>query len=249
MRKQSAISDRSATFGENQRRRFKITSRTKSSALTIGIIGLMASLLRWTAAPVAVRVKMPHHAVTRAQPAEPFTAPVDLGLRMLNHDEMRVIAACARRIEAMMSVSEDALTKVMLQGLRDPDGRLGIIIACSQPFVTPTNTPGMDERKQWVMLAVFAVVKHAAGSPVKVDYIGLTDSQGVSGGRWFYELDMRKARLMQQRLLTRAITMEQGYDSVVAAWHRVTPAERSESPSHIKSEAGFHPIPDALRTF
>ena len=47
----------------------------------------------------------------------------------------------------------------------------------------------------------------------------------ASGDRWFYMLDMSDARRVQGQIFSRAITLEQGYDKIITAWHRVTPAD------------------------
>lgn len=47
----------------------------------------------------------------------------------------------------------------------------------------------------------------------------------MSSDRWFYRLDMSTARLVQHQLFISAITMQQAYDKIIAAWHRVTPTD------------------------
>lgn len=153
--------------------------------------------------------------------AVPPREPPPPGIRMLGYDQMRAVTGITQRIEGMMALAPNVSTRVWAQGLRDPDGRVGLFIACSRPFITPTKTPGMDARKAWVLLAVFAITKHTEGSPVSLDYIGFTDQSGLGGEHWFYRLEMSAARQVQHELFARAITMEQAYDKVIAAWRRV----------------------------
>ena len=136
--------------------------------------------------------------------------------KALDGDQIRVFAEMARKIEATMAL------KASPPQMRDPDGRLGIFIDCSQPFLAPPATRGMDMRKTWVLLAIFATVTSTESHPVIVDYIGFTDPEGANGKRWFYELDMSAARQIQKEIFSGAITMEQGYEKVIAAWRRVT---------------------------
>lgn len=138
----------------------------------------------------------------------PATQSPAHGLRMLGFEEMSALTKIAQRIEGMMTLAHDVHTRVWAQGVRDPDGRIGLFIAFSQPFIAPTKSPEMDDRKAWVLLAVFAITKHTEGSPVSPDYIGFTDRTGLNGDRWFYKLEMSTARQVQRQLFARTITMD-----------------------------------------
>lgn len=176
---------------------------------TISIICALVTLTMITSIPTVAGV-----------PSKELAPP---SIRMLDYNQMRAITEITQRIESMMALAQNVSTRVWVQGLRDPDGRVGLFIACSRPFITPSNTTGMDARKAWVLLAVFAITKHTEGSPVSLDYIGFTDQSGLIGEHWFYRLEMSTARQVQHQLFAHAITMEQAYDKVIAAWHRVGP--------------------------
>lgn len=83
----------------------------------------------------------------------------------------------------------------------------------------------MDDRKAWVLFAVFAITKHIEGSPVGFDYIGFTDQTGLNGDRWFYRLEMSTARQVRRQLFARTITMDQAYGMITTAWRRVGPED------------------------
>ena len=175
-----------------------------------GVFALSGALLSFAALP------------TSSSPEKGSSS--DISRRMLGADEMIVVSTIAGRMAGMMSVIGDNHTRVLPQGVRDPDGRLGIIVVSSEPLVPPADAPWKVASKKWVMLAVMAAVKYTAGSPVPIDYIGFTDTQGMGGssGRWFYELNLSTARLVQRQLLSHTITTEQAFEKVTASWRRVT---------------------------
>ncbi|MEQ1752201.1 MAG: hypothetical protein ABL974_22460, partial [Prosthecobacter sp.] len=111
---------------------------------------------------------------------------------------------------------------VWSDAVSDPIGDIGIFIACSRPLQPTVNNPGLDRRKSWVLLGLLAVVKYTEDSPVDIKYIAYTDPEGLNDDRWFYKLDMSAANLVRREILTGRISMEKGYDKIVAAWHRVT---------------------------
>ncbi len=173
--------------------------------------------LSWSAACALACIGTSGAAEPPAPPNKVPALTVELP-KILQEDEQRVLGEIARKIEGTLS------GKASSEKTRDPDGRLGIYIDCPNPFLTPPGTPGMDVRKTWVLLAIFAAVTSTEGSPVVVDYIGLTDPEGANGKRWFYELDMKAAAGVQKEVFSGALTMEQGYEKIIASWRRVTRA-------------------------
>jgi hypothetical protein len=211
---------------------------TRSIACMIGGFTLMASLLVWNPELFGLVVRPPPASAEVRSKVRPASNPAGWssavrynpaalpypGNSMLGYDEMLEVVRLARKMESMILAAEAPLAGICPQGLRDPDGRLGIFIVCSRPLVTPTKSPGMDDGKAWVVLSVFAAVKYCGDCPVKVDYIGLTDPRGMSGEGWYYDLNMNAARRVQRSMCSGGLTLEQGYDQIVAAWRRVTPA-------------------------
>ena len=190
----------------------------------IGGMTLTALVLTCDASPAGLPTNLPPHFAAPRPSSKPARDPSNTGSRMLNVDEMSVITDIARKMTTMLSVVEGVHTRVLPQGMRDPDGRLGIFVVCPQPFIAPAGKPGMNAQKSWVMLAVFAAVKYTADSPVAVDYVGLADARGMTEDRWYYKLNMSAARQVQRQLFAGTISLEQGYDKIAAAWRRVTPA-------------------------
>ena len=112
--------------------------------------------------------------------------------------------------------------KVTAPAARDPDGRLGVFIDNAQPFLTPPQSPGMDIRKMWVLLATFSALATAEGSPALIDYIGFTDMEGAHGKRWLFQLDLADARRIQNAVFAGDLTTDQGYEQITTAWRKVT---------------------------
>ena len=86
----------------------------------------------------------------------------------------------------------------------------------------------MNDAKAWVLLAVLASAKYSGDCPVKVDYIGLADPRGMNGELWYYEVDMNAARRIHRDIYSGGLAVELGYDRIIGAWHRVTPAQCEE---------------------
>lgn len=182
-----------------------------------------AALLLGTASHLHSNPQQKPNTPLPAVPSRPSADFGNTGTRMLPVDELRVVTEIGRRMESVMALSKDAQTKVWASGTRDADGRLGIYVICSKPFLTPTQSPGVDARKAWLMLAVFAGVKYTGESPVTIDYIGFADPSGMGGEHWFFRLDMSTARQVQHELFANTIDLETGYERIIAAWQRVTP--------------------------
>lgn len=189
----------------------------------LGAGALTASVLIYADRPTIQPTANSHCADLPAQVSEPpdgWTQKV----RGVSDEELRQLTKIVAGIKSMMAVDQAAKTGVWWDAVSDPEGRIGIFMACSQPLAVAINNPGLDMRKSWVLLAVLAAVKYTEDSPVTVSYIAFTDPQGLSGDRWFYKLDMSDAALVRSEILNGRISMEQGYDKIVAAWRRVTQA-------------------------
>lgn len=199
-----------------------MTPNAHARTLRAGVVSAVALLLG-----TASRLHpSPDQKADTPLPAVPSGPPLDVwdrGTRMLSIDELRVVTEIGRRMESLMALSKEARTKVWASGTRDADGRLGIYFICSKPLLARTDAPGLDARRAWVMLAVFAAVKYTEESPVAIDYIGFADPSGMSGERWFFRLDMSTARQVQHEFFANTIDLETGFDHIIAAWRRVTP--------------------------
>jgi hypothetical protein len=187
----------------------------------IGAGALAASALIYTGRPAFQLTQRSHYADVPAQTSSP-TSGWTKTVRGVSDDEMRQLTKIVARIKSMMTVDQGVKTGVWSDAVSDPEGHIGIFMACSQPMAVAINNPGLDMRKSWVILAVLAAVKYTEDSPVIVNYIAFTDPLGLSSERWFYKLDMSAASLVRRDILSGRLSMEQGYDKIVASWRRVT---------------------------
>lgn len=157
--------------------------------------------------------------VTGAEPVKPPQSqvpPLTDKPKVVGTEDPALFADIVRKIEATMVV------KATVPQARDPDGRIGIFIDSGRPFLTPPQTPGMDIRKTWVLLATFSALSAMEGTPVLIDYIGFTDPEGANGKRWFFQLNIKDALRIQKAVFAGDLTMEQGYEQIIAAWKKVT---------------------------
>ncbi len=192
----------------------------------IALTGIMPVWAVETSAERTVKQPRPHSAPSQARIPSKKAAS-----QMIGVDHMRAVTGIAQRMEAMMDLVKGASTVVRPEATLDREGRAGIFIICSRPFFPPPDTSGLSSQKAWVMMAVFAAVKHTNDSPFPVDYLGFTDLSAMEDDSWYFKLEMSTAILVQRQLQANTISLEQGYDQITSAWQRVAP----------KREPGFTP--------
>ena len=134
-------------------------SRAQSIACMVGGYMLMVSLLTWHPESMGLGVTppcaeassrsgiSPAHRRAEERPQGRFNSSAlpYPGNSMLAYDELLVVVGLAKRIERMILAAEAPLAEMCPQGLRDPDGRLGLYIVCAQPLVEPVRRPGMND--------------------------------------------------------------------------------------------------------
>ncbi len=133
------------------------------------------------------------------------------------------MTSVAKQAETFMQKRDGLRTELSPQGLRDPDGRLGVFVICSDTFGTARASTSDHTRRDWVLLAVFATVQARAYAPLEVDYIALTDANSVSRTIGYYGVDFRIARMVFRQFTGREVTPEGAYALLLASWRRVTP--------------------------
>ncbi len=80
----------------------------------------------------------------------------------------------------------------------------------------------MQRQKTWILLAVIATVKYSESSRNAVDYIAITDPLGLTGERWYYELELKTAAGIHSQFINEGLSLEQSCSNIMSSWHRVT---------------------------
>lgn len=158
------------------------------------------------------------------------------GSGMLAFDEYTQVSVVTRRIESMLRTAEAPLAAVCPRGLRDPDGTLGIFIVSNAPLVTPEHTPGMNDRKAWVVMSALAAVKYGSDCPTRLDYLGLTDPRGMKE-HWYYRISFQSAKRVLRELCTGRLSLESAYAALIADWKRVG----DEAEGDLAAQSLMHP--------
>ena len=91
------------------------------------------------------------------------------------------------------------------------------------------NVGDIDARQTWILVSVLSAAKESAKSPLPLDHLALTDTEGAKGQVWYYDVDMSLANQLYLLLKDRKITMDSAYREIVRSWRLVTVI--NESPS------------------
>lgn len=138
----------------------------------------------------------------------------------LNRVELHKLEEIAGSIESMMMVARSVSTRSWPHGVRDAKGRLGIFIGSSHPLFDELDAHGAHSREAWVVLGLVAAVKYCEGS--QVGHIGFTDTRGMFGEQWYYDLDMATAREIHRLLTHGLIPPAIAFRMISSAWQKVT---------------------------
>jgi len=141
---------------------------------------------------------------------------------VLNRQELHVLSVLACRTESMMTLASFTQSHVWPHGVRDHQGRIGLFIGSSEPLIHAKDPALFEAGKSWVVLGVIAAAKYAEGSAVDPDHIAFTDSEGLNGERWYYDLDMKIARRLHRQMVDGVLKPTQAYDLIAAAWRKVS---------------------------
>lgn len=138
----------------------------------------------------------------------------------LNRIELHKLEEIADRIECMMMVARSVSTRSWPHGVRDAKGRLGIFIGSSQPLFDEQDAQIAHNREAWVVFGLVAAVKYCEGT--QVGHIGFTDTRGMFGEQWYYDLDMATAREIHRLLTHGLIPPAIAFRMINSAWQKVT---------------------------
>ncbi len=137
-------------------------------------------------------------------------------------EDIRVLTQIGEKISSMMNAGQTLTSKVWPDFNTDIEGRRGIFIACSHSLVPTPNEEEMLRQRSWLLFAVISTVKYTEASRAAVDYIAITDPLGMSGERWYYQLEMKAAARIHHQFTNEGISLEQGHEMIMASWHKVT---------------------------
>jgi len=157
---------------------------------------------------------------TTAHATQAGTIPHQRAAAPLNRIELHKLEEIADRIESMMMVSKSFSTRAWPHGVRDAKGRLGIFIGSSQPLLDEQGAQAAHYREAWVVWSLVAAVKYCEGS--QVGHIGFTDTRGMFGEQWYYDLDMATAREVHRLFTHGLIPPAVAFKMISSAWQKVT---------------------------
>ena len=141
---------------------------------------------------------------------------------LLSRHDWHRLSSAARQMEHLLHQAQAVGTRVWPHAVRDASGRAGLIIMAQRPLLMAMNTEDLDTRQTWVLISVLAAAKESAESPLPLDHLALTDTEGAQGQLWYYDVEMSLARQLYLQLKDRKITMEAAYREIVRSWRLVT---------------------------
>jgi hypothetical protein len=145
----------------------------------------------------------------------PHTAP-------LSRNDWHSLSRAANEMEHLLHKAQAVGTRVWPHAVRDASGRAGLIIMAQRPLLMSMNGEDLDSRQTWVLISVLAAAKKSSESPLPLDHLALTDTEGAQGQLWYYDVDMSLARQLYLQLKDRKITIEAAYREIVRSWRLIT---------------------------
>jgi hypothetical protein len=175
---------------------------------------LLIRLTMLLIAPVLIMAlfRMSSHASTKNTTPNPI----------LNRTELHTLEGIAWRMESMLTLANYTRTHVWPHAVRDSKGRAGLFISSSAPLLEAKDGEKEEMKRAWTVLGLVAAVKYAVGSPIKVGHIAFTDSDGIEGDRWYYDLDFGTAREIHRRLISGDLKATEAHDLIAACWIKIT---------------------------
>jgi hypothetical protein len=199
-----------------------ITLGPSSSYWLVFVSAATAACVTLLMQPMLSRRALP---ILLEMPSEKTEKPHDRPVKKRGHptpDDFRFLTRTGEKISSMMNAGQTLTSKVWPDFSTDLEGRRGIFIACSQPLIPTSNEDDMQRQKTWILLAVIATVKYTEANRRAVDYIAITDPLGLSGDRWYYELEMKTAAGIHSQFINEGLSLEESCRLIMASWHRVT---------------------------
>jgi hypothetical protein len=175
----------------------------------------LLSVYLLTAAPIALLGNNPQMLHCTPNDGKPYSA-------LLSRLDWHRLSSAARQVEFLLHQAQTVGTRVWPHAVRDASGRAGLIIMAQRPLLMSLNGDDIDTRQAWVLVSVLAAAKESAESPLPLDHLALTDTEGAQGQLWYYDVEMSLAHELYLKLKDRKITMEAAYTEIVRSWRLVT---------------------------
>jgi hypothetical protein len=148
---------------------------------------------------------------------------------LLSRHDWHSLSGAAKQMEHLLHQAQTVRTRVWPHAVRDASGRAGLIIMAQRPLLMSMNAEDLDARQAWVLVSVLAAAKESDKSPLPLDHLALTDTEGAQGQPWYYDVEMSLARRLYIQLKERKITMDTAYREIVRSWRLVTAPHESAS--------------------
>jgi hypothetical protein len=148
---------------------------------------------------------------------------------LLSRHDWHSLSSAGKQMEHLLHQAQTVRTRVWPHAVRDASGRAGLIIMAQRPLLMSMNAEDLDARQAWVLVSVLAAAKESDESPLPLDHLALTDTEGVQGQPWYYDVEMNLARRLYIQLKERKITMDAAYREIVRSWRLVTASHESAS--------------------
>ncbi len=141
---------------------------------------------------------------------------------LLSRNDWHSLSSAAKQMEHLLYQVQTVGTRVWPHAVRDASGRAGLIIMAQRPLLMSMNSEDLDARQTWVLISVLAAAKESAESPLPLDHLALTDTEGAQGQLWYYDVEVSLARQLYLQLKNRKITMDAAYREIIRSWRLVT---------------------------
>jgi hypothetical protein len=148
---------------------------------------------------------------------------------LLSRQDWHRLSSAAKQMEHLLHQAQSVGTCVWPHAVRDASGRAGLIIMAQRPLLMSMNIGDIDARQTWILVSVLSAAKESAKSPLPLDHLALTDTEGAKGQVWYYDVDMSLANQLYLLLKDRKITMDSAYREIVRSWRLVTVINESSS--------------------
>lgn len=164
----------------------------------------------------------PQHHPSASQHGSPHSS-------LLSRHDWHNLSSAAKQMEHLLHQAQPVGTRVWPHAVRDASGRAGLIVMAQRPLLMSMNSEDLDTRQTWVLVSVLAAAKESAESPLPLDHLALTDTEGAQGQLWYYDVDMSLARKLYLQLRDHQISMESAYREIVRSWRLVTASNQVAS--------------------